>query len=173
MSQILSSAKAIGFSGSRSQPCPATLQAIKTAVKAIPAGVPVSVGCAKGVDQIVRNLLPSARVFAVADLNFSGRGALAARSISCVRSVAVPQGVWCAFPSRPCPEGLTPSASPSRCFCGLASGTWASLAFAVGLGVACLVFLPPPIKPPLGWGFTSGGGGWFLIPSAPEQLALF
>lgn len=174
VSRVLASASVVGFSGSRSVPCAESAAAVRRAIAAVSVGVPVSVGCASGVDELVRSLCPSARVFEVASVGFSGRGAFAARSAACVRSVAVPSGVWVSFPSGACPAGLLPSASASRCFSGFGSGSWASLAFAAGLGVACLVFLPPGIAAPAGWGFVAGGGGWFFRPAVvAAQLSLF
>lgn len=162
VSRVLSSASIVGFSGSRSVPCSQSAVAIRSAIAAVPAGVPVHVGCAAGVDELVRSRRPGAVVFSVATAGFSGRGAFARRSQLCVQSVAVPGGVWCSFPSGACPESLLPSASASRCFSGFGSGSWASLAFAAGLGVQCLLFLPPGVSAPVGWGFVSGGDGWFF-----------
>lgn len=174
MSRVLACASVVGFSGSRSVPCVESVRAVRSALAAVGAGVPVSVGCAGGVDALVRSLCPGARVFSVSAVGFSGRGAFAARSAACVQSVAVPGGVWVSFPSGACPVGLLPSASASRCFSGFGSGSWASLAFAAGLGVACLVFLPPGVVAPAGWGFVAGGGGWFFRPAVvAAQLSLF
>ena len=174
MSRLLSGASAVGFSGSRSVPCSESARAIRSAVVAVPAGVPVLVGCAGGVDALVRSLVPSAEVFSVASGRWGvGRGAFAARSAACVRAVAAAGGVWCSFPSGACPAGLVPSPSQSRCFSGFGSGSWASLAFAAGLGLPCLVFLPPGLSAPAGWGFVPGAGGWFLLPAPAAQLSLF
>ncbi|MBE9020685.1 hypothetical protein IQ272_32080, partial [Chroococcidiopsidales cyanobacterium LEGE 13417] len=97
MSRVLAAASCVGFSGSRSVPCAESAAAVRRAVSAVGAGVPVSVGCASGVDELVRSLCPRALVFSVAAVGFSGRGAFAARSAACVRSVAVAGGVWCSF----------------------------------------------------------------------------
>lgn len=148
-------------------------RAIRTAIAAVPSSVPVSVGCASGVDELVRSLCPRARVFSVAEVGFSGRGAFVRRSGLCVESVAVPGGVWVSFPGGACPSGLLPSASLSRCFSGFGSGSWASLALAIGLGVPSLMFLPNGISAPIGWGFVAGGGGWFFCPAPALQLSLF
>ena len=174
VSRVLSSASIVGFSGSRSVPSIESARAVHSAIASLTAGVPVSVGCAAGVDELVRSLCPHARVFSVSSVGFSGRGAFARRSVLCVESVAVPCGVWVSFPSGACPAGLLPSASVSRCFSGLGSGSWASLAFAAGLGVACLLFLPPGVAAPTGWGFIAGGNGWFFRPAVvAAQLSLF
>jgi hypothetical protein len=164
ISATLASAPAVGFSGSRHR-APACLSA---AVAAVPPGLPVLVGCAPGVDAAVRGLCPAAVVFAVSG---SGRGAVAARSIRFVRAVAAAGGVLVSLPSGPCPAGLLPSSSPGRAFCGSGSGSWASLALAVGLGVPCLVFCPAGA--PVGWGLVAVGSGWFQFAPAVAQLGLF
>jgi hypothetical protein len=95
-------------------------------------------GCASGVDAIARHF--ASRVFRVSDFGL-GRWAFTARSVAFVRYLAdSPFPVLLVFPSSPCPAGLLPSASSSRCFCGLGSGSWASCAFAVGLRVPVVVF---------------------------------
>jgi hypothetical protein len=151
----LSGSAVIGFSGSRSV-VPAALLA---ALSAVPAGASVFVGCARGVDGAVRCRFPSACVFRVAG---SGRGAFAARSARFVRALSASGGVLFSFPGRPCPAGLVPSVSSSACWCGLGSGSWASLAFALGLGVPCCVWLPGSVCPPASWGLVSVGGGWWV-----------
>lgn len=166
---VVSSASAVGFSGSRFEFVPYSVRLVAAAV---PAGVPVFVGCASGVDAAVRGFFPGARVFSASAFG-SGRGSFAARSAACVRAVSAAGGLWVSFPSRPCPAGLAPSASSSRAFCGSGSGSWASLAFAVGLGVPCLVWC---VAPPAAWGFVSlGGGWWFRCAPVPVgvQLSLF
>lgn len=162
----------VGFSGSRS--CSASQwSAVELAVSGL-CGQPVSVGCARGVDELVRRLVPSARVFRVSDCGFRGRGAFAARSVACVRSVAVSGGLWVSFPSlvSDYPPGLVPSSSSSRCFSGSGSGSWASLAFAVGCGVRCLVFLPS-VCPPAWLSAVPGCPGWFEFQPVSFQLSLF
>lgn len=173
VSRVLAAASCVGFSGSRSIPCAMSARAIRTAIAAVPSNVPVHVGCASGVDELVRSLCPRARVFSVAEVGFDGRGAFARRSQLCVESVAVAGGVWCSFPGGACPAGLFPSASAARCFSGFGSGSWASLAFAAGLGVPCLLFLPPGVSAPTGWGFIAGGSGWFFRAAPAAQLSLF
>ncbi|MGK7894077.1 MAG: hypothetical protein AB4372_10740 [Xenococcus sp. (in: cyanobacteria)] len=168
-------ASAVGFSGSRSV---APTAAVGLAVGLVPAGVPVSVGCAAGVDECARSLLSAAGVpfslFSVSSGRWGrGRGAFAGRSVACVRSLGA-GGLWVSFPSAPCPSGLLPSASSSRCFSGSGSGSWASLAFAVGSGLSCLVFLGS-VPFPLGWGLSPvpGAPGWFGVAPRPRQLSFF
>lgn len=164
LASALSSAPLIGFSGSRSS-VPAVCGSVASLVSC-----PVFIGCAAGVDSFFRGVFPAARVFSVASFG-SGRGAFAARSVALVRAVASGGGVFVSFPSSPCPVGLLPSASSSRAFCGFGSGSWASLAFAVGLGVPCWVFAPFGV--PSGWGFVPCGGGWFSFAPVAVQPSLF
>lgn len=167
-----------GFSGSRRGVCSHLLSSVAAAV---PVGAAVFVGCAAGVDAFFRSAFPAASVFSVSSGRWgSGRGAFAGRSVACVRAVAAASGLWVSFPSSACPVGLGPSASSSRCFSGFASGTWSSLAFALGSGVSCLVFLPAGVSVPSGWGLSPvvGCPGWFgsaaCVGSAvPVQLSLF
>jgi hypothetical protein len=163
VSSALCSASAVGFSGSRSVVSPA----LAPACAGVPSGVPVLVGCAAGVDQAVRAVFPSARLFSVAG---GGRGAFAARSVAFVRALAGAGGVLLSFPSGPCPAGLLPSSSSARAFCGSGSGSWASLAFAVGVGLPCFVFAPFGVPP--AWGFVALGCGWWSVPLGPVQLPL-
>lgn len=175
LSSVFSRFSSFGFSGSRSGVSPAVLSSV---VGLVPSGSAVFVGCAAGVDGFFRGAFPSAVVFSVSSGRWGrGRGAFAGRSAACVRAVSAAGGLWVAFPALGCPAGLVPSASSSRCFCGSGSGSWASLAFALGSGVPCLVFAPAGV--PAGWGFSSVPGcpGWFGCPvalgSAPVQLSLF
>ena len=159
-----------GFSGSR-----ASAPAVAARVAAtVPRGSAVFVGCAGGVDAAFRGFFPGASVFTAASFGV-GRGSFAARSVAVVRAVVAAGGflppLWVSFPSGACPAGLVPSASSSRAFCGSGSGSWASLAFAAGSGVPCLVF---GWAPPASWGFVSLGAGWWFSgwPSS-SQLSLF
>lgn len=143
MAFALASASVVGFSGSRSLASPAQSAAVAAALSRVAAGAVVHVGCAGGVDQLVRQSAGATGwSLVVHRVAFGGRGAFAARSIACVQAVAAAGGVWVAFPSAPCPAGLVPSASASHCFSGAGSGTWASAALAVGLGLSVLVWAP-------------------------------
>ena len=97
-----------------------------------------SCGCAAGVDAVARPL--ASAVIRVSSFG-RGRASFARRSVAFVRALASsPRPVLLVFPAGVCPSGLFPSHSSSHCFCGLGSGTWASCAFAVGLGVPVVVF---------------------------------
>jgi hypothetical protein len=155
----LCSASAVAFSGGR-RPARVSLVAAGLVLSCLPASVPVSVGCSPGVDRAVRVARPSASVFFARSFG-SGPFSFVQRSVAVVRSVSS-VGLFVCFPSCACPPSVVPSASVSRCFCGGGSGSWASLAFAVGSGVPCFFFLPPGVPAPA-WLFAVPlGGGWFL-----------
>jgi hypothetical protein len=166
----------IGFCGSRSLSV-SWLPLVRRAVGgALASGRGVGVGCAAGADRLVRLAAGGrARVWSVSSGRWgSGRGAFAARSCALVRACAGsgPGAGFVGFVSSPCPAGLLPSPVPARCFSGLGSGSWASLALAAGLGLPVVVFWCGPGAPgavlPLSWGVwspvSSGpfAGGWLL-----------
>ena len=143
---IIQSHTQIGFSGSRHGIDP---NAGELAAAAVPAGAEVVVGCAAGADAFFRSRFPAARVLRV-DSSL-GRAGFARRSIACVEAVS--RGLWVSFPGGTCPSGLFPSASPGRCFSGSGSGSWASLAYALGRGGAALVYLGS-VPAPGSWGLV-------------------
>lgn len=174
MRNLLANELVLGFSGAR-RPSAPTVAAVRRALAHLSEAARVMVGCADGVDALVRAAIPAARlrVFSVAAGGFgSGRGALAARSIACVRAVAVADGLWVSFPDVACPAGLRPSSSAAACFAGYGSGSWASLALAIGWQTRALVFLPPGVAAPPHWGFCPvlECPGWSVV--APAQLSL-
>lgn len=142
VSGLVSGFPVVGFSGCRS--CPVASAAASAFASALPASVPVFVGCAGGVDLAVRSARPAARVFRVsggASPSFggaSGRAAFAARSAAFLSALSAAGGLLVAFPSRACPSAC----APSRSFAGFGSGSWGSVAFALGLGLPVLVFVP-------------------------------
>lgn len=176
VSSVLSPAPVVGFSGSRvcSSDMADALDFIAGWVGCSPSEV--YVGCAKGVDEWVRSVWPEARVFSVSDMGFAGRGAFAARSISFVDAIAAAGGVLVSVPalgSRPA-AGLVPSSSSSRCFSGGGSGSWGTLAYAIGRGVPCFVFLGSS-PAPVGWGLLplAPWSGWVCFVPSAVQLSLF
>ena len=135
----------VGFSGSRLG-CSSASQVVPSLVS-IPSAV--GVGCARGVDQLVRSSFPLAHIFRVhPPIN---RGSFARRSVRLVQWVYHSGGCLVVFPSSVCPSKVRPSTS----FAGHGSGSWGSAALAVGLGVPVVVVLP--------W---SVGWGQFPAPSA-------
>jgi hypothetical protein len=174
----LFSARSIGFSGSRS-PSLAAAAALSDLLPFVPSGSRVSVGCADGVDRLVRSFFsesPSLLVFSVESGRFgSGRSAFARRSIACVRSVAGgDRGLLVVLPSSPiCPAVVF----PARRFFGGGSGSWGSAAFALGSGRRVLFWLPGPSAPPAWAGieWERWNSSWWLgLPlPPPAQLSLF
>jgi len=159
----LRSAGSVGLCGSRSLVPPAALWSL--VVASVPASASVSCGCVGGLCGLARSAFPLASVFSASGFG-SGRSSFARRSVALVRSVASgPAPLWVSFPAVACPAGLVPSSSSSRCFRGLGSGSWASLAFAVGSRVPALLWLPAGVVPPSSWGFACLGGGWFFLPA--------
>jgi hypothetical protein len=168
MAFSLSSFAVVGFSGSRSV-VPA---AVGAALSRVAASARVGVGCAEGVDRAVRSEWGGELEVLQADRSL-GRGGFARRSAAVVAAVAAADGCWVCFPSGACPEVVAPSSSASRCFCGGGSGTWASAAYAVGLGCPVLCWLPEGIACPEGWGFVALGRGWFVSVPVFSQPTLF
>ena len=158
----LGSASSFGFCGSRSAVPPSSVWV--GVLASLPSSFSVSCGCVGGLCGLARSSFPAARVFFASSFG-RGRGAFAARSVALVRSVAAsPSPLWVSFPAQSCPPGLVPSSVPGRCFAGFGSGSWASLAFAVGSGVPALVWLPVGVVPPAAFGLVSLGGGFFFRP---------
>lgn len=170
----------VGFSGSRS-PSPAASAALSSLLPLVPSGVRLSVGCARGVDSAVSSWFgasPSLLVFSVASGRFgSGRSAFARRSSRCLLSVAAgSRGLLVALPSAPVPPaGVRPSRSFFGGGLGRSSGSWGSVAFALGRGRRVLLWLPSGSRPPVwsGASWSSAGalgsaGCWWLGVPAPR-----
>lgn len=177
----------VGFCGSRCLPRVFAALVAGVVGAAVSARRGVAVGCAAGADAFALSAARRAGApvsfFSVSSGAFgAGRAAFARRSVAFVAAVARSgsgSGL-CAFVSSPCPSPLVPSASSSRCFAGFGSGSWASVALAVGLGVPVVVFpcVPAGVSAvsvlPSGWsgGWVAAGGGvWAsgfrFVPSAP------
>lgn len=136
---LVSSFPVVGFSGSRRAPSFSEVSAAGFCFQLSRSSFEgrVLVGCASGVDAVVRRSFPSASVFSVsaADAASLGGAAFAARSARLVQAVAESRGVLVAFPRGACPAGV----APSRSFRGCGSGSWGSVALAVGFGCPALV----------------------------------
>ncbi len=173
----------VGFCGSRSLGS-SFAPLVSSCVSAVSsAGRGGAVGCASGADAFVRRACSSAVVFSASSFG-SGRSAFARRSAALVSAVAS-SGAGCglvAFVSSPCPAGLSPSSVASRCFAGFGSGSWASVAFAVGFGVPVVVFpcvpsgvSPSSVLPAWSGSWVSAGSGvWSsgfrFVPSSSASL---
>lgn len=124
--------RAIAFSGSRSLAGNRYNLCYNLARAVSAAGYSVVTGCARGADAAVRSAVPLATIFSASDFG-SGKSSFARRSIEMIRSLP-PESILVAFPDKPCPGQILPNASASKCFCGAGSGTWATIAYAAGLG---------------------------------------
>ena len=127
----------MAFSGSRVSGSSAVVSAHAFLPLVSGFGGSVGVGCASGVDSLVRSAFPSASVFRVSSFLVGGRVARASfalRSSALVHWVASGGGLLVAFPVGVAPVGLAPCVS----FRGFGSGSWGSVALALGLGVSVL-----------------------------------
>lgn len=123
----------------------------------------VGVGCASGVDCLVRASFASASVFSVSSFLVGGRVARASfalRSSALVSWCASSGGLLVAFPLGACPSGVVVSAS----FRGCGSGSWGSVALALGLG--CPVLVVAPVGVGASW-FGSLASSFRCVGSAP------
>ena len=138
----------VGFSGSRSLSGASASFAASFALRFSSLGARAFVGCARGLDAVVRSSLPLARVFRVS-LPLS-RAAFARRSVRLVR--ALPAGsAFFVFPGGACPASVGPA--PSWRAGG--SGSWSSAALAAGRGLSVFVFVP----------LSSSGASAFPLPA--------
>ncbi len=178
----------VGFCGSRSLPSAFSPLVFSCVSAVVAAGRGVAVGCASGADRFAlsaaRAAGASVSLFSASSFG-SGRGSFARRSAALVSAVSA-SGSGCglvAFVSSPCPSALAPSSAASRCFAGFGSGSWASVAFAVGLGVSVVVFPCVPagvsassVLPSswLGSWVCAGSGVWAsgfcFVPSSSASL---
>lgn len=136
LSNLVGAYPALAFSGSRAFQS----QALQSCASFLPLlssfSGPVGVGCASGIDQLIRSSFSSPVVFQVQPP--ISAAAFAARSARLVRWVHSNSGLLVAFPL-----GVAPSAiKPGKSFKGFGSGTWGSVAYALGLGVPVLLILP-------------------------------
>lgn len=123
----------------------------------------VGVGCASGVDSLVRSAFPSARVFRVSSFLVGGRvsrASFALRSSALVSWCVSGGGLLVAFPLGACPRGVRVSSS----FRGCGSGSWGSVALALGLGGSVLVVSPASVSS--AW-FGSLASSFRCVGSAP------
>lgn len=200
---LVSSFPVVALSGSRA-PSPVVAAAASSFLVALARssafGGSLFVGCAAGVDRLGRSSFPAARASVFSVVRPPGGGALprwafAARSSRLVGACAAARGVLVAFPSSfsSCPSSLVPCSSWRGAG---GSGSWGSVALALGLGCPVLLFVPSlvrssslPVAPALASRFSAVavgvsplGSWWFApasfpspvsVPSPAGQLSLF
>lgn len=147
----INAAPSIGFTGTR-HPVPEPIcNAITVLLAAIPASTPILVGDATGVDTLIAALRPG-----VTQFRAEGRAPhqLVRRSVALVDALrSKPGSQLYAFPFAWCPRDLRPSHRFGDCFAGHGSGTWATLAYAVGNNVRSFLWLYPEDEIPERWRF--------------------
>ena len=141
VSSFVGSFPCVAFSGSRRSGSSAAASA--SAFLPVVSGFSgsLAVGCASGVDSLVRAAFPSCSVFRVSSFAVGGRvsrASFARRSSALVSWCASGGGLLVAFPLGACPSGVAVSSS----FRGCGSGSWGSVALALGLGASVLVVSP-------------------------------
>lgn len=159
----------VGFTGCRKV---VPVKQLDQAISRVNPSAAIAVGCASGVDAAVRMRFDDYELFEARNygqLSTPHAAKLALRSTAMVKWVAKEGGAMVGFPSKSCPEGLRPRKSwPS----GYKSGTWSTIALAIGLGVSTLIWSPSGQVPD--WGFEDLGMGWFVWQSpVEEQRKLF
>ena len=145
LASFVGSFPCVAFSGSRvgSSSASVSCRAFLPVLGGLSASV--GVGCASGVDSVVRSAFPSASVFRVSSFLVGGRVARASfvlRSSALVSWCAARGGLLVAFPLGACPVGVAVSSS----FRGCGSGSWGSVALALGLGCSVLVVSPASVS---------------------------
>jgi hypothetical protein len=97
----------------------------------------VHVGDAAGVDFLAWRLAPQYCMVHNRKTELPGRAQGAERSARMVKALAAESGILHAWPNKPAPDGLTPARSWPKGADG--SGTWGTIALAVGLGLEVVV----------------------------------
>ena len=181
----VSSFPAVGFSGSR-RPCTVASAACSRFLGGL---FPryrgrVFAGCAVGIDRLVREAVPASQLSVFSVQRQAGQSvpawAFAARSARMVSELRQSGGVLVAFPSGSCPLELVPCSSWRS---ARGSGTWGSVALALGLGCPVLVFAPFhlsgsfPSPAAVGSRFSClgsarSGSWWFAAAPSPSVSAV-
>lgn len=175
---VANSFSTVGFTGSRSLAGKQALLCQHLARLAIVSGQSVFVGCAGGADLYARQGVSLAGGQAtIFTAQSSKPHHLVKRSASFVQSLAAASvPLLVAFPNTRCHPQLFPSPYQKYTFAGFGSGSWATSAMAVGLGVPLAVFLPSTIQPPAHWGswsviqFGRFTGLWQLAPAQQKLI---
>lgn len=168
ISDLLAGAPTVAFSGGRQFPRGVSSQLPAAIADCVPESSRVLVGCARGVDEAFRDLFPHATIFYASDFGV-GRSSFARRSVAVVDQLGRGD-LFVSLPDKECPI-LMPSSSSSHCFSGSGSGSWATLAYAIGRDIPAAVYLGA-LSCPVGWSLKNVGGGWFLFRPGFSQLSL-
>lgn len=145
LASFVGSFSCLAFSGSRRSGSSAAASASAFLPAVLGFSGSVAVGCASGVDSLVRSAFPSCSVFRVQQFAAGGRvsrASFARRSSALVSWCAARSGLLVVFPLGACPSGVRVSSS----FRGCGSGSWGSVALALGLGCSVLVVAPASVS---------------------------
>ena len=163
LSSFLASFPALAFSGSRLSASSAVASCVSFLPFVSSFGGVVGVGCASGVDSLVRSAFPASVVFRVSSFRVGGvvcRASFALRSSALVSWVVRSRGLLVSFPASACPSAVVVSSS----FRGFGSGSWGSVALCLGLGGR--VLLVSPVGVGSAW-FGSLASSFRCVGSAP------
>lgn len=155
----LSDFSCVGFSGSRDG---GPQDLIAGVVGKVRSDALICVGCAKGVDAQVRSLCHDRplKIFKASEYpgaNYAVK--LANRSSALVGCLIINNGILIAFPNAACPSGVEPC---QRWRSAKGSGTWGTIALAVGRGLTTIVHLPGALAPP-DWVDRLNGDWYFYL----------
>lgn len=156
----------IGIGGTRNPQGKIRAQEISGVMGTINPNAKIHTGCQKGIDAIVKLWCDlrkiKIKVFDVASGKYGeGKGAYARRTIDCIESTKEANGLWVAYTGRECPSKVKPSNKTNKCFNGGGSGTWAGAAYAMGLGMEVLIYIPEKVSPPEEWNLEPIGDLWY------------
>ena len=155
---ILNKAKCIGFSGSSGSISGERLDALRYACSAVNEKCSVSTGVASGVETFIQCAFSNSvsshsrlKLFNPISGDYgTGKSALFRCNEAKVLSVDNLSGIWISFPSISCPNGLKPSDKAYKCFY-TNEYVWSAIAFALGLGLKTLLYLPEGLILPTNW----------------------
>lgn len=157
---IIERTRYIGFTGSRHYK---TNNIIPEVVKHISIQKQtVLVGDCRGLDTQIITLLDRCMVFK-ASYYGTGKSSFALRSIALVNYLHKLGGLLLAFPLSKPHDALKPSADSKQCFAGYGSGTWATVAYAIGKGLTVLLYSEREQDVPKKWGFRQLEENWYII----------
>lgn len=162
LSSLLTKTKTLGFSGSVDKFNQEHYDIFKSIKNNISEKAFISIGSLSKFDYFIQEQF-STSLDSYSRLNifnvFSGKyGSGKQAFIRCtedkVLSVDSSSGVWISFPSKSAPSGIKPSDKAYKCFYE-SEDVWASIAFALGLGLKTIIFLPEYVSLPFSWKFKA------------------
>lgn len=133
----------IGFSGSRSVLPPLAQRA---AIKAKFQNQKIIVGDCRGTDEMIQKLFKNNNL-QIVKRKFEGKGSFVERSLRFLKILTYEEKpALFAYPGRELQQRkgskpLKPTPKPAEAFAGHGSGTWATVAVAIGWGIPTFVFL--------------------------------